>query len=121
MVGKFWSHNSSLIILMGKCLSNSINIPPLLLSKLYTLYTLYSVIDQLHCAGFSWDRVNLLQSSQFGAVFWNCTGNSADYTGVFSLPLSSIYPEPRPFLPLIPPISEEYKDAKGVERGHQDS
>lgn len=83
MVGKFWSHNCSLITLMGKCLSYWINIPPLLLSKRYTLYTLYSVIDQLDCAGFSRDRVKLLQSSQFRAVFWNCTGNSADYKGCF--------------------------------------
>ena len=70
------------------------------------------------CAGFGWGRVNFLHSSWYGAVVWICAGNSVDNTGMFSLLLSSAYTEPRPFLLLTHPTSEQAGGAQGVWRGH---
>ena len=56
-----------------------------------------------NCAGFGCDRVNLLHSSWYGAMFWICAENSVDSTEMFSLLLSSAYTESRPFLLLAPP------------------
>jgi len=55
------------------------------------------------CAGFGWDRVNFLHSSQSGAMFWICAEHSVDNTGMFLLLLSSAHTESGPFLLLTPP------------------
>ena len=74
------------------------------------------------CAGFGWRRVNFLYISWCSAVFWICAENSVDNTGMFSLPLSSAYTEPRPFLLLTPPHQRGGWVAQEVGRGHsQDS
>ena len=41
------------------------------------------------CAGFGWDRVNFLHSSEYGAMVWICAENSVDNSGVVLLLLSS--------------------------------
>ena len=53
---------------------------------------------------------------------WICAENSFDNTGLFLLPLSSAYTEPRPFLLLTSPTSKQAVGAQGAGRGHsQDS
>lgn len=57
------------------------------------------------CACYSWDRVNFLQSSKYGAMLWICEENSVDNPGIFSLLLNGVYTRVRAFsaLHLTPP------------------
>lgn len=66
------------------------------------------------CPGFGWDRVHFLPCRWQGAVFWICSENSVDNTGMLYLLVSSAYTESTPFLPL----SSQEKGAQEIGREH---
>lgn len=66
-----------------------------------------SIFQIRDCAGFHWDRVNFLHSSQHGVIFWICAENSVDNPEIFLLLPSSVWTSSRPFLLLTLTSSKE--------------